>query len=147
MGDGEFEYRFKVPLHDIDAAGIMFFGHLFRHAHDAYEAFMGAIGFPLDQVIREGSWRLPLVHAEADYRLPLRHGDKTTVRLSPSKVGHSSFVLDYRFIGDGGQLSASARTVHAQMAADGAAAVPLAEPLWAALSARLVDHGRDQSSL
>jgi hypothetical protein len=46
-----FRYDFRVALHDIDAAGIMFYGHLFRHAHDAYEAFMGAIGFPLERII------------------------------------------------------------------------------------------------
>jgi len=35
-----FEYRFTVQLHDTDAAGRLFFAHLFRHAHDAYEALM-----------------------------------------------------------------------------------------------------------
>lgn len=30
----------------------MFYGHLFRHAHDAYECFMGEIGWPLDRLIR-----------------------------------------------------------------------------------------------
>ena len=41
-----FFYRFTVRLHDIDAAGVMFFGHLFRHAHDAYESVMANLGQP-----------------------------------------------------------------------------------------------------
>ena len=40
-----YNYHFTTSLHDIDAAGVLFFAHLYRHAHDAYEAFMSDIGF------------------------------------------------------------------------------------------------------
>jgi 1,4-dihydroxy-2-naphthoyl-CoA hydrolase len=145
MSDDAFEYVFRVRLHDIDAAGIMFFAHLFRHAHDAYEAFMATIGFPLDRVIRDAKWRLPLVHAEADYRCPLRHGDEATVRLRPAKVGERSFVLDYRFIDRAGEVCASARTVHVQSGPDGSVSAPLTDDLRMALTARLVDHTTEES--
>lgn len=65
----------------------MFYGHLFRHAHDAYECFMGEIGWPLDRLIRAEDALLPLMHAEADYRVPLRHTEAVTVLLCPSEVG------------------------------------------------------------
>jgi 1,4-dihydroxy-2-naphthoyl-CoA hydrolase len=91
-----FEHRFRVALHDTDAAGVLFFAHLFRHAHDAYEAWMATLGFPLDAIVRDGELRLPLVHAEADYRRPLRHGEAVTVQLAVGEVRERSFVIDYK---------------------------------------------------
>ncbi|MFP4063447.1 MAG: acyl-CoA thioesterase, partial [Halochromatium sp.] len=81
MTAANIEHRFRVALHDTDAAGVLFFAHLFRHAHDAYEAMMARIGWPLDGLIRERQLGLPLVHAEADYRRPMRHGDQVAVRV------------------------------------------------------------------
>ncbi len=106
------EHRFRVALHDTDAAGVLFFAHLFRHAHDAYEAWMATLGFPLDALLRDGRLRLPIVHAEADYRRPLHHGDAVRVRLALAEVGDSAFTLDYRFLDVHGDLVASARTRH-----------------------------------
>lgn len=107
-----FEHHFIVRLHDTDAAGLLFFGHLFRHAHDAYESFMTVIGFPLERLIRDGQTRLPLAHAEADYRLPLRHGDPVRVWLRVATLRRRSFAIDYRFINAGDEVAATARTVH-----------------------------------
>jgi 1,4-dihydroxy-2-naphthoyl-CoA hydrolase len=142
MSDSPFEYLFTVALHDTDAAGTMFFAHLFRHAHDAYEGFMGVIGFPLDRMIRQGTRHLPLVHAEADYRRPLRHGDLARVLLRPAKVGHSSFMLEYQFIDQQGESCAHARTTHVNIGPDGSKAAPLPDELRAALTARLAPQAR-----
>jgi 1,4-dihydroxy-2-naphthoyl-CoA hydrolase len=130
-----FTHRFEVALHDIDAAGVMFFGHLFRHAHDAYEAYMARIGFPLDAIVRERRWLLPLVHAEADYLSAIRHGERIRVMVSIAEVSRSSFTVAYRFLDTAQQLRASARTVHVQLAQDGSGSLPLSEPLRAALVA------------
>jgi len=140
MSDDAFQHVFSVPLHDTDAAGAMFFAHLFRHAHDAYEGFMRAIGFPLDRMVREGTQHLPLVRAEADYHRPLRHGDTAWVQLRPAKVGDSSFVLEYRFTDDCGEPYASARTIHVNIGPRGSNAVPLPEGMRSALTARLTDR-------
>jgi 1,4-dihydroxy-2-naphthoyl-CoA hydrolase len=129
------EHRFRVALHDTDAAGVLFFAHLFRHAHDAYEAWMADIGFPLDSMIRDGELKLPLVHAEADYRRPLRHGDEVRVQLSVGDVGEGSFSLNYRFLTADGQSAAHAETVHASIDGSGARALP--PRLIAALKGRL----------
>ena len=51
-----YNYHFTTTIHDIDAAGVLFFAHLYRHAHDAYEAFMSNIGFSLDEIIRK-NWK------------------------------------------------------------------------------------------
>lgn len=124
MSEAAFEHRFRVALHDTDAAGVLFFAHLFRHAHDAYEAWMARLGFPLDAMLRDGELRLPLVHAEADYRRPLHHGAAVTVQLIPAAVGERSFTLDYRFQTADGALAATARTVHAAIDTHGRRSLP-----------------------
>jgi 1,4-dihydroxy-2-naphthoyl-CoA hydrolase len=108
-------HTFTVRLHDTDAAGVLFFAHLFRHAHDAYEGFMAALGQPLDGLLRDGC-RLPLVHAEADYLQPIRHGEEIRVTVSLAALGETSFTLDYGFQDFSGEVRARARTVHVQLA-------------------------------
>ena len=129
------EHPFTIRLHDTDAAGLLFFGHLFRHAHDAFESFMTAIGLPIDHLIRAGQTLLPLAHAEADYRRPLRHGDAVRVRVRVADIRRRSFAIEYRFMNSLGEVAATARTVHVQVSADMTPTEDLAEPLRAALSA------------
>mgnify|MGYP001090532810 FL=1 len=129
-----FDYRFKVRLHDIDAAGVMFYGHLFRHAHDAYEGFMSALRFPLDGLVRAGC-RLPLVHAEADFLMPMHHGEEILVEVGVEALGGARFTLTYGFQDRAGALRARARTVHVHLAEGGTGPAPLPEDLRAALAA------------
>ncbi len=124
MSQPTFEHCFRVNLHDTDAAGVLFFAHLFRHAHDAYEAWMANVGFPLDAMIRDGRLRLPLVHAEADYRRPIRHGDAVRVMLAVADVGERRFSIRYRFLTADAELAASVETVHAGIDVDGRKGLP-----------------------
>lgn len=128
------EYRFAIRLHDTDAAGILFFGHLFRHAHDAFESFMDEIGLPLDRLLREREFLLPLTHAEADYRQPLRHGDQVRATVEVQELRRRSFAIAYRFINAQGEVAATVRTVHVQVAPDLTPATELSEPLRTALA-------------
>ncbi|MEY6432181.1 acyl-CoA thioesterase [Thioalkalicoccus limnaeus] len=134
-----FVYHHRIRLHDTDAAGLLFFGHLFRHAQDACEAFFDDLGWPLSELIAERRWLLPLVHAEADYHQAMRHGDAVAVSVEVARVGQSSFTLAYRFCGPGGRLLAQARTVHVCIAGDKAASHPLPPRLRAALQQRLAE--------
>lgn len=106
------EHRFRVALHDTDAAGVLFFAHLFRHAHDAYEAMMARIGWPLDGLIRGRQIGLPLVHVEADFRRPMHHGDEVTVGIQRVDLAEQGFSLAYRFF-IGEREVATALSVHA----------------------------------
>ncbi|BCB26252.1 1,4-dihydroxy-2-naphthoyl-CoA hydrolase [Sulfurimicrobium lacus] len=106
----EYEYRFQVRLHDTDHAGVVFFAHLFTHAHDAYEAFMASVGLGLGALIADGV-RLPVAHADADYLLPLHHGEEVAVTLAIAELGRTSFTVAYEFRCDG-ELRARLRTVH-----------------------------------
>ena len=98
-------------LHDIDAAGVLFFAHLFRHAHDAYEAWMG-VGFSAgrnDSRRRSGA-------AAGACRGRLSTTDApwgpVYVLLTVAELGRGSFKLDYRFQTQDGDLAATAHTVH-----------------------------------
>lgn len=131
-----FEHPVQIRLHDTDAAGRLFFAHLFRHAHDAYEALMSAIGHPTDALIRSGTL-LPLTHAEADYRRPMLHGDRVRVETRVLEIRQRSFAIGYRFLSEQGETLATARTVHVRIGEDDPAALELPPGLRDALSTYL----------
>jgi len=128
MRDAPYRYPFQVRLHDTDAAGVLFFGHLFRHVHDAYESLMADLGFPLHELIRNGAapgaTALPVTHAEASYRSPLHQGDRIEVLVTVADVRRRSFALDYRFNDREGHTRATARTVHVLTGADSDLVLP-----------------------
>ncbi|HUV30045.1 MAG TPA: thioesterase family protein [Acidobacteriota bacterium] len=127
----------SVRLHDTDAAGLLFFGHQFTIAHDAYETFMEQIGCGFARIIREEDFLLPIVHAEADYRAELFVGDRLTVRLTVEDVGDTSFTLAYDLLGDDGKSAGTVRTVHVCMDKAGRKKKPLPDGLRRALTAHL----------
>lgn len=100
-----------IRLHDTDAAGVLYFGTLFPMAHEAYEAFMESIGFPIVDVLKEARFALPIVHTEADYAIPLRLGDKVEIEVTPDQLGQTSFSIHYRVL-KGGKVAALLQTVH-----------------------------------
>lgn len=140
MSEPAFRYRFQVRLHDTDAAGVLFFGHLFRHAHDAYEALMEALGFPLSIMIRDGLGStksgLPIIQAEARFLRPMVQGDTIDIGVSVREIRKRSFALDYRFLDLEGRPCASAHTVHAMTGVMNAGEPRLPEALRLALESQ-----------
>ena len=107
-----YRHPLRVPFQDIDAAGVVFFAHLFRYAHESYEAFMREIDQPLERLLAEGEILLPLVHAEADYHQPLRYAARLMLELSVEATGESSFTLAFRCLNAEGICHATIKTVH-----------------------------------
>lgn len=107
-----YEYPFHVGLSSTDRAGILFYPELFRHAHDAYEAFMASLGEDLAKIFERDHPLIPVANAKADYLKPLRHGDRVIMRLRVERVGRSSITLSYDFIGPAGNVCARAQSVH-----------------------------------
>jgi 1,4-dihydroxy-2-naphthoyl-CoA hydrolase len=126
MPEPDYQYPITIPFQDIDAAGIVFFAHLFRYAHEAYEHFMSEQGHSLASVLRGGELLLPLVHAEADYRRPLHHNESIIIELRVKKLGDSSFTLHYQFLDTAGELRAELQTVHVTL--DATSRKPIAIP-------------------
>jgi 1,4-dihydroxy-2-naphthoyl-CoA hydrolase len=141
MDQEPFAYEFRVQLHDTDAAGVLFFGHLFRYLHDAYESFMESIGFPLPELIAPStsaeSIALPIVRAEANFLSPLHHGDTVSVRLTVAEVRTRSFAMDYILADRRARTCARGRTVHVLTAPEGPASIRLPEGLRQALLASI----------
>ncbi len=129
-----FQYQFHVSLHETDAAGVLFFAHLFRHAHDTYERFMGEIGFRLSKILADGAFHLPLVHSEADFLHPIRHDDEVQVCLWVEELGRSSFTIIYRFLDGEGGVLAHAKTRHVAVGRTSGVSIPINEELRSALA-------------
>ena len=126
-------YPFRPALYDMDAAGVLFFGHLFRHLHDAYESLMTDIGQPLPVLLEQGAVLLPITHSEADYRHPIRYGMELGIELAIPDIGEDGFDIVYRILDEGGALYATARTRHVCIAAGARQHHPLPERLRRAL--------------
>jgi 1,4-dihydroxy-2-naphthoyl-CoA hydrolase len=91
-----FQCEITVSFKDTDASGVIFFANQLVFAHDALEKFMGEIGHGFRSIMDEGSFLLPIVHAEADYSQPVTVGDLLTVELSVARLGTSSVTIDYK---------------------------------------------------
>lgn len=111
-----FEYDYVLPLHEVDAAGVAFFAHALRHAHDAYESFMASLGLSLQGLLNEGLYRLPLVRCEADFVAPIEHGDQVRIELWVEALGNRSFTLGYRFVAPTGETLVRVITRHVLVA-------------------------------
>jgi YbgC/YbaW family acyl-CoA thioester hydrolase len=131
-----FEHIFQVPFHEVDRAGVIFFAHLFTHAHDAYERFMAHLGLNLDRPCPDAACALPIVHAEADYHAPLRHGVAMRVTLTLARLGHTSFTTSYDFAGPDHHLHARLHLVHCCVDSD----TGMKRALPDALRARLLPY-------
>ncbi|MBW2109501.1 MAG: acyl-CoA thioesterase [Deltaproteobacteria bacterium] len=106
-----FETNATIELHHTDAAGAVFFADYFVIAHSAYERYMESIGFALDQILTSSAFRLPIVHAEADYRRPVSLGGQLSILLRVDP-GNSAFTASYDFKDARGEVVAILKTVH-----------------------------------
>ena len=134
MSQQTYQQQITIPFQDIDAAGIVFFAHLFRYAHEAYEQFMSAHDHSLAEILKNGEYLLPLVHAEADYRQPLRHNEAITIELSIKKLGESSFTLQYHFLDSTENIRAVIETVHVTLDVSQKKPMPIPDSLRAILA-------------
>jgi YbgC/YbaW family acyl-CoA thioester hydrolase len=128
-----FEDTFRVPFHEVDAVGVMFFAHLFTHAHTSYERFMASLGLDLGGLSAAHDLALPIVHAHADYHAPFTPGLEATVGLRIARLGESSFTTAYAFRDPTDGALANVELVHCCIRPGSAGACAL--PTW--LRARL----------
>ena len=113
-----------VRLHHTDAAGVLFYSRLFELVQEAFETAMEAGGLPLGELLRDGGFRIPVVHAEADYAAPVRVGDVLEVRLA-FEAGTRSLRVKADIVDAAGRQAAAVTVVHAAVSAATGTAVPL----------------------
>ncbi len=87
-----FTHTRLVYLQETDATGVIYFTSLFQYALETFEAYLHEKNFSLSQVLEKG-YRMPIVHAEADYKASLRVGDLVSIHLAIAHVGARSFSL------------------------------------------------------
>ena len=92
-----FRSNVTIKFHQADPAGIMFFGHVFTLAHDTYESFIQACGFPWKDWFMDHKFVIPIRHTECDFLRPFRAGESYDVNAEVIEFSSSSFVMRYEF--------------------------------------------------
>ncbi|MCB9765271.1 MAG: acyl-CoA thioesterase [Alphaproteobacteria bacterium] len=128
-----FHHTVTVRFSEVDGAGIAYFSRVFEYCHAAYEELLRAGDVPLQRLLAEESWVLPLVHAEADFKRPLRLGDRVRVEVAVSRLGRTSVHYAYRLVGEEGTTRATAELVHAFIDKESQRPRPIPESFAAAL--------------
>ena len=103
---------FPIRIHDVDAAGIVFFANYFILAHDVYESFLAHVGHSISAAIEEKAVLVPVVESHCRYRRPMRHGETITGRLTIAQLKHSSFSVRTEFVGADGVTRAELTVRH-----------------------------------
>lgn len=124
-----------VRLHDTDAAGLLFFAQQFFYVHDIYEDLLRAIGLPMENIIAEADYFLPIVHAESQYHQSLSVGHELEVSVTVEKLGTTSYTLGYLFENALGEIVGRARTVHVSIERNSREKIPLPQGLRSRLEA------------
>jgi 1,4-dihydroxy-2-naphthoyl-CoA hydrolase len=104
-------YSTCIRWQDIDAAGVVFYSHIFTLMHEAYEDMMHKLNFPLQSIVYD-NWRLPLIHAECDFTAPLFLGDQIVITIELESSTGSTFALRYQIYNNQSEIVAKGKTVH-----------------------------------
>ncbi|MFN7965434.1 MAG: thioesterase family protein [Acidobacteriota bacterium] len=89
-------YPHTVRLQEVDAAGVVFFGHYLALFNDALLDWMDRIGLSAHTLIEQRGILAPVKHAEADYLAPARFGDRLMIELVCAAVESTQFTVGYR---------------------------------------------------
>lgn len=121
--------RRPVRFQDVDAAGTLFYPRLLEYFSDAYLSLLATGRVDLRGKIADGSFRAPIVHAEADYLAPLRFGDTAVVEIAGARTGQRSFALGFRVIRQDGTLAAVGQVVYVTIDRETFKSTPLPDEL------------------
>ncbi len=120
-------------FHQLDPAGILFFGEVFALCSGVYEDFIQSLGFGWDEWFRSPALASPVRHAGAEYFAPLQGGQAYQVDVQVLAVGASSFEMGFE-VRRKGVLHCRARIVHVFIHAQTRAKAPVPDDVRAAFS-------------
>lgn len=93
-----YEREIFIPFQLSDAAGIVFFGHVFSISHEVYEHFIqDKLNISWQHWFNNPDWIAPIKQSKAIYYAPLMAGQKYQVNLNIQLLTRSSFTLTYHF--------------------------------------------------
>jgi acyl-CoA thioesterase FadM len=109
-----FSVQVPIRFRDADLAGISFFGRVYGFAHDAFEDFVGHLGFEWNSWFNNEDWGLPIRHSECDYLMPLLPSEKYQIQVLVERISKSSFTLRYLFsnVNNTERINCEVRLVH-----------------------------------
>lgn len=84
-----------IRFEEVDAAGIVFFGHYLRFAHEAMEHFFASLDGGYPHLIVKRRVGLPAVDVAMKFVSPARYGDTLAIATSTARLGTKSAVLRY----------------------------------------------------
>ena len=124
-----FVYRKTVRLYHTDAAGILYYSHIYTLAHDAYEEMLRKIGVSVPYILNESDFMLPFVHSEADYKDTITVGMELDINLKVERIGNTAFTLTYHFLNKKGTEVAYVKTASVSVDKKTLRKIPLPDKL------------------
>ncbi len=106
-----FNYEFITRIHDIDAAGVVFFARSLYHAHDAYETFLSHHKQSIAAMLK-ADFILPISHTEADFKIPVLLNEVIMIKVYLNELKEDEFSLNYQFINQTNKVCSTALTHH-----------------------------------
>jgi acyl-CoA thioester hydrolase len=100
-----------VRLSDTDASGRIFYASLFSFTSECFEAYLRAIGLPLENWINGPLPALPVRKVEAEYLAAMPVGSPILIHLCNVTSGSSSLTLDFTVTDLAGTLRYASATI------------------------------------
>lgn len=133
MNPSIYRRDFPIRIHDVDAAGIVFFARYYVLMHDVYESFLESIGCSISSVLLAGEILIPVVESHCRYRRPMRHGEVITGEISLTVLKSTSYTVRCRFLGPEDDLRALLTVRHVSVSQALMKPAPLPETILSAL--------------
>jgi 1,4-dihydroxy-2-naphthoyl-CoA hydrolase len=135
-----FQYSLTVRMHDIDAAGVLFFAQNLYYTHDAYESFLNHHQQSINQLI-QNNYLLPIKHTSADFKAPVFLNEQLTIQLFVDSIKETEFTLSYQFLNAKNVITATTLTQHVCLDQHNRKRTPLPQSILNLLSGnkRLLD--------
>ena len=116
----EHTVKLRVRFAETDAMQVVYYAEYFIWFEVTRTELFRAIGLPYSVVSRKKGFHTPVVQAHADYKASARYDEEVSVRGAVTKLGRSSFRLDYevRRLPEE-QMLCTGHTVHVFVGEDG----------------------------
>src|SRR5882757_6050851 len=110
-----FTFPVAVRYMEVDVQGVVFNGWYFTYFDEAMAAFFRHRGLPYPEMMAAG-YDVQLVRSEIDYKSGVRFGEPIVVAVSPSRLGRTSFSLDFQIRRESGEATTNGRIIYVVVA-------------------------------
>jgi acyl-CoA thioester hydrolase len=136
-----FTHPVNVRYLEVDQQGVVFNGWYLAYFDDAMTAFLADRGLPYKSMTDAG-YDVQLVRSEIDWKAGIGWGDDVRIAVSTSRIGRTSFTLDFevrRHSGESYAVTCLGRTVYVVIAVDGSGKREIPDLIMKALGDPLPD--------